>query len=250
MGTSSGYIAPSGGDWNSLKRQMGMLLDEPDKRNLVVSKFISAIGGSEGFSSSNKPTNNATRSSGNKVFNSSKARKTSQDVLGFFSDIHTAGLAKALQDRNLDLNNKNLEDIKEILIDYFSEPSTDADSDAASRAIATVMDKIFSEITTEQELDDYFSNVITTKKAEIILCGFYESYIYELFARTFFEDRTKHSNQAEAIEILEIVKETIKSKISTYQCHANLQNIDFKGQAGADFVRGILNDILETLEGE
>lgn len=35
MGTSSGYIAPSGDSWNSLKRQMGMLLDEPDKRNLL-----------------------------------------------------------------------------------------------------------------------------------------------------------------------------------------------------------------------
>lgn len=247
MGTSAGYVPPSGGDWNSLKRQMGMLLDEPSKKDLVLSRFISAIGGAEGFSSSNRPTS-STGGTRARSFKSSSARQTSQNVLGFFSDINVNGLAKTLADRQIDLSNKSLEDIKEILIDYFSEPSTDADSDAASRAIATVMDELFNEITTEQELEDYFSNVITTDKSEMILCGFYENYIYELFARTFFEDRTKHSNQNDAIEILEIVKETIKSKISTYQCSANFQDINFNGQDGADFVQGILNDILEIFE--
>jgi len=251
MGTSAGYEPPSGGNWNSLKRQMGMLLDEPNKKEVVISKFVKAIGGSEGFASSNKPvgssSNNAT-SGGKKSFKSSSARKTSQNVLGFFSDINTNGFAQTLQDRNIDLNDKNLDDIKETLIDYFSQPSIDADTDASSRAIATVMDELFNEISTEEELENYFNDVISTEKAEVILCGFYENYIFELFARTFFEDRTKHSNQDDAIEILDIVKETIKSKISTHQCNTNLQNINFNGEEGANFVQGILNDILEILE--
>lgn len=260
MGTSAGYEAPSGGKWNSLKRQLGGLLDEPnDKREVVLSKFVKAIGGASGFSSSDRQSGGNTagnradgrsRRSGNKSFNSSSGRKAAQNVLGFFSDIHASGFTQALQDRNIDLTDKNLNDIKEILIDYFSEPSINADTDAASRAIATVMDDLFSEISTEAELEAYFNDVISTDKGEMILCGFYENYIFELFARTFFEDRTKHSNQQDAIDILDIVKETIKSKISTYQCNANLQDIDFKGQDGANFVQGILNDILEILEDE
>lgn len=252
MGTSAGYIPPSGDNWNSLKRQMGMLLDKPEKKELVLSKFITAIGGSEKFSASNRPMGNNSNGSNSrkgKSFKSSSARKTSQNVLGFFSDINTSGLSQALQDRNIDLNDKNLEEIKETLIDYFTEPSIDGDTDASSRAITTVMDDLFSEISTEEELENYFNNVISTEKAEKILCGFYENYIFELFARTFFEDRTQHSNQSDTVEILDIVKETIKSKISTHQCKANLEDIDFKSQDGANFVQGILNDILEILEG-
>jgi len=255
MGTSAGYVPPSGDNWNSLKRQMGMLLDKPEKRELLLSKFITAIGGAEQFSASNRAS--GTNSSGNtsggsggggKSFNSSSARKTSQNVLGFFSDISSNGLSQTLEDRNIDFKDKSLDEIKETLIDYFTESSTDGDTDASSRAIATVMDNLFNEISTEEELENYFNDVISTEKAEIILCGFYENYIFELFARTFFEDRTQHSSQEDASEILDIVKETIKSKIATHQCNANIKDIDFKSQDGADFVQGILTDILEILE--
>lgn len=248
MGTSAGYTPPSGDQWNSLKRQMGMLLDKPEKKELVLSKFIKAIGGAEGFSSSNRSISSSASGGSSRSFKSSSARKTSQNVLGFFSDINTHGLIQALETRNIDLNNKTIDEIKETLIDYFTEPSIDGDTDASSRAIATVMDDLFNDISTEEELENYFSDIISTEKAEKILCGFYENYIFELFARTFFEDRTQHSNQNDTIELLEIVKETIKSKISTHQCNANLKNIDFSGQDGANFVQGILNDILEILE--
>jgi hypothetical protein len=249
MGTSAGYTPPSGDQWNSLKRQMGILLDKPEKKELVLSKFVKAIGGAEGFSSSNRAISSSVSTGSKRSFKSSSARKTSQNVLGFFSDINVHGLAQALETRNIDLNNKTIDEIKETLINYFIEPSIDADTDAASRAIATIMDDLFNDITTEEELENYFTNIISTEKAEKMLCGFYENYIFELFARTFFEDRTQHSNQSDTIELLDIVKETIKSKISTHQCRVNLKDIDFSGQAGANFVQGILNDILEILEG-
>ena len=256
MGTSAGYVPPSGDNWNSLKRQMGMLLDKPEKKELVLSRFITAIGGAEQFSASNRVSAiNFTGNTGgggggirSKSFKSSSARKTSQNVLGFFSDINANGFTQTFKERNIDLSDKSLDKIKEALIDYFTEPSIDGDTDASSRAIVTVMDNLFNEISTEEELENYFNNVISTEKAEIILCGFYESYIFELFARTFFEDRTQHSNQEDASEILDIVKETIKSKIATYQCNTNIKDIDFKSHDGANFVQGILNDILEILE--
>jgi len=244
MGTSAGYMPPSGGDWNSLKRQMGMLLDNPEKRNIVLSRFVTAIGGAEGFSSSNKPQVGG----GGHSFRSSSARQTSQHVLNFFSDVHNFGLEKTIQERGLDFKDKNLEEIKDLLIDYFSEPSIDTDSDASSRAIATVLDELFDDIDTEEELENCFSEIISTDKSELILCGFYEKYIFELFAKVFFEDRTLHDNQEDASEILEIAQDTIKAKIATYKCSFNLKDINFKEQDGADFVQGILKDILEILE--
>ena len=66
----------------------------------------------------------------------------------------------------------------------------------------------------------------------------------------FFEDRTLKTNQSDAEEILEIVKETISTKISGIQCNRNIEGIDFGSQEGSDFVQGILKDILEVLEEE
>ncbi len=42
MGTSKGYEPPKGkgSPWDTLKRQMGMLIEKPDKNTKVVSKFI------------------------------------------------------------------------------------------------------------------------------------------------------------------------------------------------------------------
>lgn len=247
MGTSSGYIPPTGADWTSLKNQIGKLLDKPEKKDLVMSKFVSALGGAKGFSSNQSKLATSGGRRG-KTFSSSNAKKTSQNVLGFFSDIRSQGLKQTLQDRGIDFQNKNLDDIKETLIEYFSEPSTDGDSDASSRAIATVMDKIFDELETEEELEGYFNDIISTEKSKIILSDFYENYIYERFQRIFFEDITKKSNQEDAVDVLDMVKDTIHATMSTYQCNNNLENIDFHGQDGADFVQGILQDILEIFE--
>jgi len=250
MGTSKGYEPPKGGNWNSLKNQMGKLLDHPEKKEKVVSKFIKALGGSEGFSSSSKPSNVSTGGGRGTAFKSSTARSTLQSVGAFFSDIHSQGLHQATQSRGIDLTNKTLDETKEALIEYFITPATDSDSACASIAITTVIENLFNDISEEDELEEFLKDVISSDKAKNIVCRFYENYIYELFSRIFFEDRTFKTNQNDAIEILEIVKTTINAKIATYQCSNNIANVDFHSQAGSDFVQGILKDILEVLEVE
>ena len=66
----------------------------------------------------------------------------------------------------------------------------------------------------------------------------------------FFEDITFKTNQADAEEILEIVKETIHTKISNIKCNRNLSDVDFNSDEGKDFVQGMLKEILEVLEEE
>lgn len=252
MGTSKGYEPPEGkgSPWDTLKRQMGRLIEKPEKNTKVVSKFVKAIGGADNFSSYNKPKSIPVGGGKSLSFKSSTARNTAQSIGSFFSDINRQNLQEAIQSRGIDLNNKTLDEIKETLIDFFITPAIDSDTACASLAVTTVIEELFQDISDEDEIESYLSSVITSDKAEILICGFYKNYIYELFSRIFFEDRTIHSNQNDAIEILDIVKETINSKISTYQCSNNITDIDFNGQSGADFVQGILRQILEVLEEE
>jgi len=251
MGTSKGYEPPSAGDWNSLKRQIGGLLDQPEqKKSKVVSKFIKAIGGAEKFSSSSRPRSIPTGGGGSSSFKSSSARKTVQNLGLFFNDISQNGLQQAVVDRGIDIEGKTVDEIKEIFTDFFLLPAVDSDSICASLAVETVMNNLFDDISEGTDFEEYLSSVISTDKAKELVCGFYENYIYELFARTFFEDRTKKTNQSDAIEILDIVKSTIHEKLVTYQCSKNIKNIDFNSQNGSDFVQGILQEILEILEEE
>jgi len=251
MGTSKGYEPPSSGDWNSLKRQIGMLLNKPEeKREKVVSKFVRAIGSSERFPFASRPKSVSYGGGKSTSFKSSSARKTVQNVASFFSDINKVGLEEATKSRDINLENKNIDEVKDILIDYFIVPAVDSDTACASLAIETVMENLFDDISEETELEEFLSNVINTDRAKDLVCGFYENYMYELFARTFFEDRTKHSNQNDATEILDIVKETIHEKISTFQCTNNLKDVNFNSQEGSDFVQGVLKEIMEILEEE
>lgn len=252
MGTSKGYEPPKGkgSPWDTLKRQMGMLIEKPDKNTKVVSKFIKAIGGAENFSSYNKPQSIPTGGGSSLSFKSSTARNTVQGLGSFFSDISKNGLQQAAKSRGINIEGKTIDEIKELFIDFFLTPAIDSDSACASKAIETVMENLFNEIANEEELENILSNVIKTEKAKELVCGFYENYIYELFCRIFFEDRTLKTNQSDAEEILEIVKETISTKISGIQCNRNIEGIDFGSQEGSDFVQGILKDILEVLEEE
>ena len=176
--------------------------------------------------------------------------KRGQGLGSFFSDISKNGLQQAAKSRGINIEGKTIDEIKELFIDFFLIPAVDSDSVCASKAIETVMENLFNEIANEEELENILSNVIKTEKAKELVCGFYENYIYELFCRIFFEDRTLKTNQSDAEEILGIVKETISSKISGIQCNRNIEGIDFSSQEGSDFVQGILKDILEVLEEE
>lgn len=252
MGTSKGYEPPQGkgSPWDTLKRQMGKLIEKPEKNTKVVSKFVKALGGANNFSSYNKPVSIPMGGIKTSSFKSSSARDTVLNVGSFFADIAKNGLQQASESRGIDLNGKTIDEIKESFIEYFIKPSIDSDSACASLAIATVMEELFEEISDEIELENFLSKVITTDRAKKLICGFYENYIYELFSRMFFEDITFKTNQADAEEILEIVKETIHTKVSNIECNRNLSDIDFNSDEGKDFVQGMLKEILEVLEEE
>jgi hypothetical protein len=245
MGTSKGYEPPKGANWHSLKIQLGKLINSPDKKDIVVSKFITAIGGATGFSSSNSGGSSSSSS-----FKSSSARNTIQSFGSFLSDINTNGLKDAIKSRSIDLNDVTVETIKDAMVDYFVKPTVDADSACASKAISTVIDKLFDNLPNGCDLEDYLSSIVTSDLATDLICSFYENYIYELFCRTFFEYRTENISQDESIDILDIVKLTIEAKVSNCQYSVDLRDVDFNSDEGSTLVQGILKDILEILEVE
>ena len=251
MGTSSGYLPPTGGDWHSIKTHLSDLSKDTTnntKARVIISKFIKAIGGATAFAAEERPIGKETNRT---HFSSYSARKILNNILSFMSDSSKFGLQQALESRGLsDLQHESLKQIKRRLIEFFSEPAIDGDTEAASRAAAKIFEEIFEEVESKDELESFFTEIISSHESKRLLCLFYEYYICQLFDRTFFEDSMNKFGLKKTIELTEVIHKTIKEEMQKCQYERDLSTIDFSSTDGQLFVQGILQSILEILEND
>jgi hypothetical protein len=245
MGTSSPYSSPSSADWSVLKGNLTRLTKNPSNSNLqskVISQFIEAIGGTSGFSSSNKIGEKGGS------FSSASARKTAQNIADFFSSVQSNGLQQTLDDTNLsNLKNKNIDDIKEELVDYFSEPAINGDSISARKAAEKTLDEMLENIETIEDMEKSLNSI----ELENFLCTFFANYLNALFYRTFEEEYNNKNNvnPHDAARILKHIEQDITERVKSCQIDKDLSKIDWKNQEGQNIIQEILKDSLELLKG-
>ncbi len=246
MGTSSPYSPPSGGDWSQLKGDLTSLTKDPTNNSLqskVLSEFVSAIGGASGFASSNKM---GTKGGS---FSSATGRKVAQSIGDFLTSIQAKGLEETLKERNLEhLAKKNIDDIKEELVDYFADPAIDGDSIAARKAIDKVLDDRLKNIEDIEELEKALGSV----ELESFLCDFFANYISELFYRTFEEEYQNKNNvePRDAARVLKEIEKDIKERVKSCQIDKPLAELDWQSQEAQSIIQEILRDSLELIKGE
>jgi len=240
VGTSSSYNAPVKGDWTSLKRELTHLFGEQSEENVkkVVKKFIKALGGTENFSRSKQG------SSSNNAISSAIGRKTASNLGGFFSGVSKNGLNNTLKENNLShLVGKPLDGLIEGLIEYFSHPSNSADHYASSKAGADTLKEISLSCKTVEEFEQ------NNESFGKVSCIFISKYIYRLFLRMFEEDKIKKYGIEETSKIFKMVENYINAEVNSYRCEKDFSKVDFNTEEGKGLIQGILQDILEILEG-
>lgn len=245
MGTSSAYSPPSGGAWGELKNHLTRYTKDSSNRALesqVISEFIGAIGGSKEF-----PKSNSYGGKGG-VFSSKSAKNTARNIIGFLSDIQNNGLEKALEKHGLtSLKDKTIDDIKDELVDYFSEPVITGDSDAARKAAEKSLDEILINIDDISELEKKLSIF----ELEQFLCDFFANYIAELFEKSFGEEYKNKDNvdRKEASKSLAIIEDDIRERVKSCQLDKQLSKIDWNGEEGQKMIEEILYESLELIRG-
>lgn len=253
MGTSKGQMPPSNGDWSPLKTDITDLAnnidtsDQEKKQELtskIVSDFVRAIGGAQGFSSSSRATKSGSGSGRRTVFSSKSGRTTATKLGGFFSSVGTNGLQSSLNKIEVDFSNLTIDEVADKLIEIFSETTNSDDANAANKAMSEVIDDLFLGVENIEELE---SKILTSLETENILCSFYEKYIFKRFERNLDEyDIQKYGND-KALKIMRDIENYINIKLKTYQCDKKLMDIDFNSDAGEAFVQGLLENILNFL---
>jgi len=250
MGTSKGIMPPSNGDWSPLKNDITQLVnnidiaDQEKKQKLtskVVANFIAAIGGAEHFASSSK-----SRRDGQKTIYSSKiGRSTAVKLGGFFGSVGVNGVQNTLNTFKINFVSLTIDDLHKELIKVFSTTSNSDDANAANKAMAEVIDELFTGVSNIEDLE---TKILSSIDTEDILCQFYEKYVFKRFERNFDEYDIGHYGNDKARRILEDVESFIHMKLKTYQCDNKLKDIDFTTGASEVFVQGVLQNILEFLE--
>lgn len=249
MGTSKGHMPPSNGDWSPLKVDITELaknitVSGETKQKLVnkiIKDFVTAIGGTEGFSSSSK----AYKIGDKTIFSSKAGRNTAVKVGSFVSSISGSGLKATLFNLKIDFTNLTIDELQEKIIEVFSQISNNDDVNAANKAMAEVIDNLFKGV---DNIDELENKIISSLESESILCSFYERYIFKRFERNFAEYDIKKYGIDTAHKIMMDIENAISIKLKTFQCNHKLTDIDFKSNHGEAFVQRLLQELLEYLE--
>lgn len=250
MGTSKGTMPPSNGDWSSLKGDLTKLVnnidisDQEKKQKLtakVVGDFITAIGGSENFASSSRSKRDGQKT----IYSSKVGRATAAKLGGFLSSAGVYGIQKTLNTQKIDFANLTIDEIHKKLIQVFSVTSNSDDANAANKAMAEVIDELFTDV---GNLNDLETKILSSLDTENMLCQFYEKYVFKRFERNFDEYNIGRYDNDKARRILEDVESFIHMRLKTYQCDKKLKDIDFTTGASEAFVQEQLQNILAFLE--
>ncbi len=251
MGTSKGYSPPSGVDWTPLKKEITDLANHLDtystdkKKELstqIVSDFITAIGGSEGFS---RASRNTKSSSSGTVLSSKAGRATAIRLGNILSSISTNGIRKTLENEKIDFSNLTIDELEKKLLESYSDTASNEDIDAANKAMSEVIIEVFKDVDNIDELESKIMGIVET---ENVLCSFYEKYIFKRFKRKFEEESIKKYGIEKASKIMSGTEKALNVMLKTYQCDKKLTDIDFSTKDGEEFVQGMLENLTKYLE--
>ncbi len=251
MGTSKGYSPPSGVDWTPLKKEITDLAKHLDIYNndkkqevstQIVSDFITAIGGSEGFSRASK---NSKGTTGGTILSSKAGRATAIKLGNILSSISRNGIRTTLENEKIDFSNSTIDELEQKLIENYSDTASNEDIDAANKAMSEVIIEIFKDVDNIDELESKIMSIVET---ENILCSFYEKYIFKRFKRKFEEESIKKYGIDKASKTMSDIERALTIMLKTYQCNQKLTEINFSTKDGDDFVQGMLENLTKYLE--
>lgn len=233
MGTSKGYLPPTGHLWADTKRAVSNMNRNNYSGNSIgkaMKNFSKATGGSNG-----------SRNEGNTAIGASGSK-----AISFGNLVRSIGLNNALDQVGLShLIGKGPQAVFEGLIDYFSEGTNSLQQSIANQAMQEYMEEMMGSVRSEEELEEAFANLET----DIFIEDYLTKYIEVSFFTNFAEKINSLCNDiTEAIRMQGRIKEFVRLTVSeSYKVDA-LKNIDWKGREGRQYLENKCEQIWGIFE--
>lgn len=218
MGTSKGYLPPTGHLWSETKRAVSSM-----NRNSYSS---SSIG--KAISSFSKASS-GTRNQGNAAIGASGAK-----ALSFADLVKSIGLNNALNQVGLaHLVGKDPQTVFEGLVNYFSEGTNSLQQSIADQAMQEYMEEMMGSVRSTEELEDAFAKM----DSEVFIQDYLSKYVEVSFFTNFAEKiNALCKDIGQAMKMQERIKEFIRLEIADNYNRDGLKGMDWKGREGREYI--------------
>ncbi|WP_068504677.1 hypothetical protein [Paenibacillus kribbensis] len=196
MGTSKGYLPPTGHLWSETKRAVSSM----NRNNYSSSSIGKAI-------SSFSKASSGTRNQGNAAIGASGAK-----ALNFADLVKSIGLDNALNQVGLaHLAGQDPQAVFEGLVNYFSEGTNSLQQSIADQAMQEYMEEMMGSVRNKDELEDAFAKL----ESEVFIQDYLTKYVQVSFFTNFAEKiNALCKDIGQAVKMQERIKEFIRLEIA------------------------------------
>ncbi|PKJ54742.1 hypothetical protein [Bacillus sp. SN10] len=229
MGTSKGYIPPTGYLWPDVKRDVTKMVKNnfsSSSMDKAISSFAKALNGS-----GSSRARAAVQSSGRALSFIDSVKR-----YGFFETLERLGLSH--------LKNETPEKVRTGLLQYFSDGGNEFYDNISSQSMNELMRELLEGI---DDINEYEAVMNTLNTGDFIR-EFIIKFIQNCFFANFTEKLLTLFDSLDKYEIAEqSVKSYIRNSIEKNYSINEIQNIDWHGQEGNKIINDNYNRALEIL---
>ncbi|MEC1748165.1 hypothetical protein [Schinkia azotoformans] len=231
MGTSKGYLPPTGYLWRDVKRDVTKMVKDNFSTTSVektVSNFAKAM-----------------NSSGGSGTNAGRAIQSSRKALSFIDSVRKYGFSETLDRFGLShLKNETPENVRKGLLQYFSDSGNEFYDSISNQSMNELMRELFKGVNDISEYED----VLRTIDTGDFIREFIIKFIQNCFFANFTEKLLSLFDNLEKYKIAEKnVKTHIRNSIEKNYPIRKIQEIDWNGQEGNKIINNTYKKSLEML---
>lgn len=172
-------------------------------------------------------------------------RSSSKKIAAFLSDVRSAGLGQALEQRGFgSLAGKSVDSIIDFLTVFCSDSSVGMDETAASKASALVFRDLASNAETPEDMESIMQERLSGNGSAEVICLFFGHYIFEHLSQRFEEKITEKKGVDVSKETFETIHKDIVGQIKNMNYEKSVAGIDWRGQEGEAIIQDIFDSII------
>lgn len=231
MGTSKGYLPPTGYLWSDVKRDVTKMAKDNFNESSVqkgVSNFARAL--------------DNTRSSGG---NAGQAIQSGKKVIGFIDAVRKYGFDGALERTGLGhLRGQSTENIKEGLLKYFNEGGNEFYSSISNQTMNELLREMLKGVNEPSEYDE----VIKSMEPSDFMMEFIIKFIQNCFFANFTEKLLSLFDKLDKYDVAErSIKTFIRNSIEEKYSKQQVQRVDWNGTEGNEILNETYKSCLNIL---
>ncbi|WP_027725920.1 hypothetical protein [Tuberibacillus calidus] len=231
MGTSKGYLPPTGYLWPEVKRDVTKMVKDnfsPSSVDRAISKFAKVMSSSRGSGA-----------------NAARAVQSSRNALNFIDSVRSYGFFETLDRFGLShLKKETPVNVRKGLLQYFSESGNEFYDSISNQSMNELMRELFKGV---DDVNEY-EQVLKELDTGVFIKEFIIKFIQNCFFANFAEKLISLFDNLNQYQMAEkIVKTHIRNSIEKNFSIEKIHRIDWSGQEGNKIINNTYKRTLEIL---